>query len=461
MTRQKGKRFISLLCVCIALVYIGTIGSLSALADSGVATGIDFHIKASLDPDATEQAPGRFLRGLARMLDMLRLSGHTVLQDGQADIKGNLYLNGLSAIDFHMTGWEERLNLVTNLFGKKPVVITPANYIRFLLKMYSYFSFPVQYAGVFTDPYSYIHGIKPALDTWTGLLGGTESRSFSPEDSVGIALQISQALNNEAFIYWREGLLKYVGLDELLTEFFYAVPDWTADLAKEGGLEIKASDQGESWTLGGKTVYTFRQSGNISAWQVDVPEWEGYRLSGKGQIETGESGLQVSMEWELFEDGEPYGYLTVAGQDLPDGKRMQGSGRISVAFGGDGLGMEQSYLAGLVWNQRQEDKKSVLDGQVSFLNPHTQQPVLQVDGWLSWGETQESFQPLTLEDMQGIDLFCMDDITLREFYANAKWPLVRGAIPFLVELPAGFLSGVVDWMDESGMLVTLMDGMGK
>ncbi len=461
MTIQKGKMIISLFCVCVALFHWGMMGPLSALADSGVQTGIDFHLKTSLDPDALEETPDRFAKGLARMLDMLDLTGHVVLQNGQADITGNLNLNGLSAIDFQLTGWEQRLNLVTNLFGEKPVVITPANYIRFLLKMYDYFSLPVQYIGVFTDPYSYIHGIKPVLDKWTELLGGTGSRSFSPKECIEFATQLSGVLNSEAFTYWREGLLKYVGLDDLLTEFFYAMPDWMANLVKEGGLAIKGSGKEESWTLGGETVYTLQHYEGMTTWQVDIPEWEGYRLSGKCQMEAKESGLQLSMDWKLFEDDALYGYLTVAGQNLPDGKLMQGNGRISVSFGGDGLGLTQSYMADLMWKQSQNGGKNVLDGQVSFLNPHTEKPVLKVDGQVSWGSTQESFQPLKVEDMQGIDLFCMNDITIREFYADAKWPLVRTVTPFLLELPAGFLSGVADWMDESGMLVTLMDGMGK
>jgi hypothetical protein len=84
-----------------------------------------------------------------------------------------------------------------------------------------------------------------------------------------------------------------------------------------------------------------------------------------------------------------------------------------------------------------------------------------VDGQISWANTQESFQPKTRDDIQGIDLFCMNDITIKEFFANAKWPMVRTAAPFLLELPAGFLDGMVDWMDDSDVLVTLMDGISK
>ncbi len=462
MTMQKGKKLISLFCICAMVITLGTMGPLTAFADSGAATGVDFSFKASLDPYALKENPGRFLKDLARTLKMLDASGHAVVQNGQADIKGKLNLNGLSAIDFHLTGWEERLSLVTNLFGEKPVVISLPNYIRFLMKMYSYFSVPVQYIGVFTDPYSYMHGIKPAIDKWTELMGGTGNRSLSPEECVEKATQLSQAMSdNEPFYYWRQGLLQYVNLDEIVNDFFYALPDWTADLVQVDGLKMKVSDQGESWTLGGKNIYTLTRDEGKTSWQVDIPDWEGYRLSGQCMLEAAESGYQLSLYLKLYEDDTLFGYLTVEGQDLPNGKLMQGDGKISVTFGGEGLGVEETYKAGLHWNQHQENDKTMLDGQVSILYPSTDKPVLTVKGQISWTDTLESFQPKTFEDIQGIDLFCMNDITIKEFYANAKWPVIRTAAPFLLELPAGFLDGVVNWMDDSGALVTLMDGMIK
>ncbi len=465
MTRQQGKKGISLFCIWIVLITCFVwLPVASALADSAEATGIDFSIKASLDPYALDQKPDRFTKGLANALSKLGLTGHAIVQNNQADIKGQISLNGLSAIDFHLTGWEERLRLTTNLFGEKPVVITPANYIRFLLKMHSYFGLPVQYIGIFTDPYSYLHGIKPALGKWTELTGGTESRSFSQEESIELATQLSEAFSesgNEAFYYWRMGLLQYVNLDELIMEFFYALPDWTADLAVDGGLAIQVSDLGETWTLGGMTVYELEQRENTTTGKVEIPDWEGYRLSGQYSLEETESGLQVFMDWKLYEDEVLYGHLTVSGQDLPDGRRMQGNGRISISFGGDGLGISKTYVAGLAWDQHQDGEKTILSGQVAFLNPDTEKKVLAVEGQISWGRTQESFQPETRDSIQGIDLFCVNDITIQTFFANAKWPAIQTAIPFLVELPAGFLNGIWKWVDESGVLVTLMDGMSE
>jgi hypothetical protein len=462
MTMQKGKKLISLFCILAVIIVLGLLGPLTALAESGTATGVDFSIKASLDTYALMENPDRFLKDFARTLNMLDASGHAVLQNGQADIMGKLNLNGLSAVDFHMTGWEERLSLVTSLFGEKPVVITLPNYIPFLTKMYCYFNVPVQYIGVFTDPYSYMHGIKPALEKWTELMGGTGSRSLSPEECIEKATQLSQAMDeNEAFFFWRQGLLQHVNLDEILNEFFYVLPDWTSNLVQEEGLKIDASDKGESWTLGGKNIYTVKRHQGKSTWQLEIPDWEGYRLSGQGSLENTEDGLQISLNLDLYEEDALYGSLTLDGQNLPNGKVMQGAGKISVTFGGKGMGLKKAYKAGLNWNQHQDGDKTVLDGQVSVLYPSTEEPVLTVSGQISWGSTAESFQPQTFESIKGIDLFCMNDVTIKEFYANAKWPMVRSAAPFFLELPAGFLNGVVNWMDDSGILVTLMDGLAR
>lgn len=433
---------------------------LPALAEGG-AIGVDFSIRSSFDANALGKTSDSFLQGLQKALEGLELTGRAIIQNGQADVQGDLNLHDLSAISFHLTGWEERQHLITSLFGEMPVVITLPNYIPFLLKLYYYFDIPVQYIGVFTDPYSYMHGIKPVLDQWLELTGGSGSRSFSPEECVVKATSLMESLHsNKAFYYWRLGLLQHIGLDGLADDFIYALPEWTADVAGNLGLDIQVLDQGERWTLGGQTIYEVQFGTEGNTWSLSLPGWESYRLEGQGTFQTTKSGCQLQMDWELMEGDTLYAYFSLRGADLPDGTHTQGNGRISVSFGGEELGQDQTIVADLMWDIRRENGKDTLDGRVSLLQPETLVPVVTVDGQISWAETQESFQPLSKADIQGIDFFCMNDTTIETFYANAKWPIIRTAIPFLLELPPGFLNGVVEWMDENNILMTLMSGFG-
>ena len=428
---------------------------------SGLALGIDFSVKASMDLSAFTEPPDRFLKSLARALEMLDLNGHAVALGGQADITGQLDLNGMKAVDFHLTGWEERLSLASSLFGEKPVVITLANYIPFLLKLYYYFDIPLQYIGVFTDPYSYLHGLKPAYEEWVKLVGGAQSRSFTPEQCVEMAGQLSESLTgNDALSFWLKGLLQHVGLDETLSEFFYALPDWAAEITKNGGLDIAVSDVGETWTLGVDTGYRLTRTEGGASLELTLPDWEGYQLSGSARFTETESGLQATVDLILKEEGAEYGHLSLKGENLPDGKRMQGDGKVSLNLGGEGLGIEQSADLDLQWDQHGEGDKTLLNGRVSLLDPGTKKPAFTFSGQIGWGDTQETFSLRTKKDIQGIDLFCMNDNTFKEFFADAKWPIIRGAIPFFVELPAGLIDGLIEWMDENGILVTLMAGLG-
>ncbi len=461
MTEHRRKIAVFLLVAFLTISLLDTMTPLSALAEGDRAIGVDFSIKSSFDADALDKTADRFLHGLQKALEGLELTGHAVFQNGQADVRGDLNLHDLSAVNFHLTGWEERLRLVTSLFGEAPVVITPANYIPFLLKLYYYFDIPLQYIGVFTDPYSYMHGIKPVLDQWLELTGGNGSRSISPEECVTKATSLMESLHsNTAFYSWRLGLLQHIGLDSLADDFIYALPEWTADAAGNLGLDIQVLDQGEQWTLGGQTVYDVQYGTEETTWSLRLPGWEGYRLEGQGIYQTTESGRQLQMDWKLMEEDALYAYFSLTGADLPDGIHAQGNGRISLAFGGEAMGQDRTIMADLTWNLRREDGKDTLDGRVSVLHPETLVPIITVDGQISWMETQESFQPLTADEIQGIDLFCMNDTTIITFYANAKWPIIRTAIPFLLELPPGFLNGVVEWMEENNILVTLMSGFG-
>jgi hypothetical protein len=429
---------------------------------SGPALGIDFSVKASMDLSAFSKEPDRFLKSLARALEMLDMSGHAVALGGQADITGQLGLNGMKAFDFHLTGSEKWMSLVSSLFGEKPVVITLPNYVPFLLKMYYYFDIPVQYIGVFTDPYSYLHGLKPAYEEWVKLTGGAGSRSFTPEQCIEMAGQLSESLTeNDALSFWLKGLLQHVGLDETLSEFFYALPDWAAEITKNGGLDILVSETGETWTLGGETVFKLTRAEGEMSLELNLPDWEGYQLSGSARFTEAEGGLAAAVDVDLKEEGAEYAHLSLKGENLPDGKRMQGDGKVSLSLGGEGLGIEQSADMKLQWDQRNEGDKTLLNGQVSLLDPGTKKPAFTMSGQIGWGDTEESFTLRTKKDMKWIDLFCMNDNTFREFFADAKWPIIRSAIPFFVELPAGLIDGLIEWMDENGILTTLMSGLGE
>ncbi len=451
-----------LLCAGLMLAAMLANGTRAAKAEPALATGVDFALDASFDPYAVSEHPDRFQKGLAKALEALELKGHMTLQNGQADITGDLMLNGLSAVDFHLSGWEERLSLQTSLFGEKPVLLTMANYMPYLLKVNDYFGTPLQYFGIFTDLYSYKHGILPALETWRALTGGLESRSYTQQETIAMAETLTKALDqdaNPAFHFWRRGLLQYVTLDELLNDFLYSLPDWMAELTENGGLTIQVSGQEETWTLGGETVYTLRHENGNTAWQLDIPEWEGFQLSGEGVFEETDAGLNVDMKWNLFESGTLYGFARINAAGLPDGRQLQGSSSISVSLGGEGLGVEKTYMAALTWNQQQQNGKTILTGQLGLLNPETGKRILNLNANITWADTQESFEPRTAENIIGIDFFCMNDITIKEFFHDAKGPLIRSAAPFLVELPAGFWNGVVDWMDNNGILLTLMNGL--
>ena len=200
MTEHRRKSAVFLLVVFLTISLLDTMVLLPALAEGGE-IGVDFSIRSSFDANALGKTSDSFLQGLQKALEGLELTGRAIFQDGQADVQGDLNLHDLSAIRFHLTGWEERLRLITSLFGEMPVVITLPNYIPFLLKLYYYFDIPVQYIGVFTDPYSYMHGIKPVLDQWLELTGGSGSRSFSPEECVVKATSLMESLHsNKAFI---------------------------------------------------------------------------------------------------------------------------------------------------------------------------------------------------------------------------------------------------------------------
>ena len=462
MIRGFIKRVFSLFCACVLCILSLTIGMIHAQAEEVVNKGVDFSISASMDPTAAGQQPDMFLRGLAKALEALTLKGHMILQDGQADISGDVMLNGLSAVDFHLSGWEERMSLQTSLFGEKPVLLTLANYMPYLLKVYDYFGMPVQYFGVFTDLYSYKYGIMPFVQKWNDLTGGTQSRSYTPKECIAIAEQLSAALEqdeNQAFYQWRRGLLLYVTLDELINEFIYSLPDWMTVVTENGGLTIDITSEGESWTLGEETVYTIKREDDRSAWQVNLPEWEGYELAGNGVFGETDAGLNVDMEWNLFESGTPYGFAKVKATGLPDGKQLQGNSKIIVSVGGEGLGLEKTFMLTLAWNQREQNGKTMLDCQLEYLNPETEKSLLKVNASITIADTQENFEPRTAENIIGIDFFCMNDITIKEFFHDAKSSLVRSAIPFIVELPAGLWNGMFDWMDQNGILLMVMESL--
>ncbi len=461
MTMTQGKRVLAFVCVIISL-FASTFMH-KGLAESSDALGIHIQLKAQFDPYALEEKPTRFLIGLEQALEKLDFNGQAVLQNEQANIQGDFLYNGLTAIDFRLAGWADWLGLTTNLFGEKPVLLTMANYMPFLMKMYDYFQIPVQYIGIFSDSYSYQYAFMPQITKWKELTGGMQSRSYSKEETINIATQMADSLqgNNRAFYHWVRGLLYYVGLDELVNEFTYALPEWAAYQAKDGGLNIQVTDQGENWILGDHTVYTLSSKNGILEWVINIPEWEGYRLTAQFSLETKDTGMSLKLNVNLYEDDELYAYLNFSGLDLPDGRLLQGKGRLELAYGGEGIGLWQEHIIGLEWDQSHEGEKDVLRGEISYLHPETQKKILAVNGTISFGETEDSIEMKSRDELQGIDFFCMNDVTIDEFFADAKWPMVRAAMPMLIELPPALLDGLIDWIDANGILLTLVESMGN
>ena len=457
MNAQYRKR---LCCLLLTIAFLCTVATPS-LAQKQIqeekTQEFSFSVQSKLNPEALGNTPSRFIRGLAQALAMLELQGQGLSLGRQVDMNVEVLLNNISTIQAHLQGTEERLQIHSNLFGAEPAILSVPNYIPFLLKFYSYLGVPVQYVGVFTDPYSYFHGLVPTIQLLESLLGGEESRSYSPAECAAIAGQLSEGLDNQDLRFWLQGLLLHFGMDETLDDFFYSLPEWVESITGDEGLQVTVTPEGQTWSLGGTNVYQETIQNGETTWKLALPAWEGYQLTGDGTTVSGETGLSVNMAWQLLVDEDPYASFSLLATNLPDEKQTQGDSAITLSFGGDMFGADETVELGLHWEQQTDEGKTLLKGQLDWLNPDTKQVILTLNGQFSSVDTAKTFVSLPYEEMVGTDLFCMNDETITPFFSAVKKPLIRAVIPLILELPAGFLDGLFDWMEDGGMLQTITE----
>lgn len=455
------RKWLSLLCALL-IIFTPVCSSFAQEApQAGQPLDIDFSLSASLNSEAMSEKPSRFMRDLAKLLDTLKLEGQATVLDRQIKADAGMIINSDPVVTLHLQGTPENLDLSTNLFGEEPVVLTMSSYIPVLLKYYYYFGIPFQYIGVVTDPYSYCHAYLPLRQEWESLFAGEGSRSYSPEECIQMAQQFSQSSSeNEVLSFWLKGLLQHFGEDETALYFLSALPEWVEGCTENGGLEIEQTEEGETWTLGEDVVYSYSCLKDETNWQVTLPAWEGYQFTMNAVQTQNEEGIDLNIQGMVSVEDEPYAYLSFTGENLPDGKRQQGTGTATVHIGGEMIGFEETVNLNLSWDNR--DSESWMETVLTWENPDTDKTALTMTGRFSWKPSTEVFEAFEVNaNGDAFNFFCANDQTLKDFLSKSKVSILRTALPIVLQLPAGFINGAVDWLSESGILATMAEGISE
>jgi hypothetical protein len=266
-------------------------------------------------------------------------------------------------------------------------------------------------------------------------------------------LTLCEELNNillldeyDAVYYVLTCLLIDLGADSLMWDKLSTTDLWLEHLDPEQqGMTITVDGANETWPLGETVVF----ERNGESWAFSLPDYEDYVFGFTHTVQ------EDSREWRLEILCEDMVWLdttfTVDGLLDP----LNASGTATLEITGDALWLEIPVLAFQYDYCRTADILPYdLKLNVDWLHPETQEPALGCTYEANMDEliyAEVYNRPIDHQD----DFFHLNESLMSEYADRFLPTLVAAFAPFALEVPAGVLSDLMQWMDDLGILAFL------
>lgn len=439
----------ALLCLCLMLPCL-------AMAESDV-SGVQFDLCFQMDPDTFPAEQKKVLSGIADLLNILTLQGTLEMAyTGCFDMNASLLLNDApeTRTSLRIFGNESHWNVESNLLGGEKMMINMIATLEFALKAYYHMGIPLQRAALLVSPYVHTSAFENLLSAWRSVMNAQEGERIIPrEDVLALAGELSAiAGDDHTFLVWTQALALEAGYDEAIMEAMTTLPEWAETFVAEEGVEVSFAGATEIWRTGDVTLFTRTVEDSVTAWSVTPPATlNGYRLSlfYKGQP-NGQHVFHVNVTDEYDDTVVD---CSVKAENIPD---LTCEVPISAPFSLV-VDMEGSFLEEPL-GLRFAGEGANGDFTLSMLHPETSQPQLTLSGTLL-PYTPDEVPAFTAEElMAGVNLLSINDESLTQLISSVATPLMKGAFPLLVHMPASSAQSILDLLSENGIIEFILNG---
>ena len=444
------------LCICLLPVCAFAESRFEDVNDGTPVTHSDFELSFHLYADGYPDDGKMHYQDWETFLNKLSLRGSMDSQSFPAPFDrvyfdGGLYLNDKLTIPFEYDAYSSFRYLRSPALGGASVHFQMFNFFQFMLKPYYYMYMPTNYIGLALYPEAWIEMWQKYVQP-IAAVAGEGSSAVSHEQLLALSQQLNDIILVDDYskaYYFITCLLSDLGMDWTASDKLAA---WDLLLAhldpEQKGMTITQNEQAEIWTLGETTIYEKTAAeGNVSH-RLYLPDPDGYEFS----VDICQNGSEVTAELLILLDGEEYFRISGGVDGLPAEGQLSAQGNVWAEFAGSALYEEIAPIHVQFDYSRTADALPYdMSMSISLINNETQKPCLGIDYKAAVEELPYTALVERPYDDQE-DFFHLNESFIEEYKERFLPTLALAAAPIALEVPAGLLSDVIAYMDETGIL---------
>lgn len=454
--------------MALALVFCLLTGLLPALAeDPGTepGEGFRFEFTVRLNTEALSPTLRERFQGYADLMEALRFEGTYVRSLAHSVFDLHLTIRPTSTratpITLYLHGSNDFMYLNSSLLGDQTVLLSNQSMLEFCTKMYNHMGLPLQHLA-YLLPFTYQYNLAIPASYWSVMKNHADKNGVIPPDMVRhVESGWSNCLKTDPPT---QVFINSAGLGSGYEEAFQAVMNelptyfWET-VAQEQSIQIIRDDarQMETWRAACGDFLVTIQGEDYQEISLTLPEMK--------------SGFQPSLLLTSYTEGRwrsarLFARLLSTDEltgDLFDLQASCTSLPLSWPANCQSL-INVSLQGGLVPNigfsvflTGEEDGHFTARIRKPSPGDEPGSTMVTADGFLQPIEGEIQVRSFTLADAEGgLDLFKSNDSSFGPFVSKVTQPLIKGALEFLVGVPASSCQTIIDDLQEAGVLSVLL-----
>ncbi len=450
------------LTMLLALMFC--LSAASAEVETCRVQGVRFSLQLSLNTDDIRPTDRVRLQGYADLLSSVTFQGTFFAwpEKDQLDLQLEIIPvdSSASPVTLHLYNTTNQLLMSSPVLGSRPVLFSTDSLLSFAVKTHEHLGVNLQYL-VLLSPTAYEFASRELRESWNRHINtASGSRKISAKETTAFIDEFAVLLAREdstinALV---DALEICSGYDETVENEIQSLPDYLLNTVTKGkGLTCTVKDGTETWASGKTTLYTRTVTDTGETVLLSLPPTPGgFRPTWSVVSETldGKTGTDLVLGW-LSDNPEEYKdifKLLLSARGFPAVWPMASDASAEVSLTG-------SLFPRIYLNV---SLRSEADGSIQMDIKSSPESELfgGADLTVNGKVTVDEFEARTWEEeivSSAIDVLRTNDVTLTAWVRSILRPAVTNLLGFLAGIPASTYQSVLDDLEETGVLNTLLN----
>lgn len=413
------------------------------LLSTALGERVTFRLSADIDPVQYPAQERKLAQGLKSLFRLLTVEGDVIASDGSFDARIDLALSNApekTATRVRLFGLDSHWGIQSTALGGETLMVNQLAWLEFAIKAYNHLDLPLQRVFLWTSHYAH-------TSAWAGIRQAIADLAAQETDGrleatalMACAEEIARlAEEDRALYYYIEAFGLESGADADIFDILASLPEYV-EAHFPDGLTIERTESGFRWQNGEETAFSYDDADGTQAVSLHLPDLLDFSatLRRDALLFTGALSLQSDVLNADVAFSLPASYPI----SLPFYAQIDAEGMIA---GDDGvhLAFEGEAQGDTITIRRIQPDHSATMMTLTVT-------VLQVS---------EGAVRYTPEDVQGENVLSVDGPELAALMGRIGRTMMRSAVNWIAALPAETVQGMMDAVEDSGLLGTLTDAL--